>query len=76
VGGRAPSNREVGEAIGVPHRGQVGRLLERLAALGLLVKRPGAPGHPNAWSATEHGERVAQMLSEHPVSRHNSDMSQ
>ncbi len=32
------------------------------AALGLLVKRAGAPGHPNAWSATPAGEGVALAL--------------
>ncbi len=56
------SNHEVGAGIGVAHRGQVTKLLGRLAALGLLVKRAGAPGRPNQWSATPAGERVALAL--------------
>lgn len=60
--GLSPSNQQVGEAIGVFHRGQLAKLLTRLAGLGLLVKRAGAPGHPNAWSATPAGELVALAL--------------
>lgn len=56
------SNQEVGVGIGVPHRGQVTKLLHRLAALGLLSKRCGAPGYPNAWSATTLGEQAARAL--------------
>jgi AcrR family transcriptional regulator len=60
--GHSPSNQEIGAAIGVSHRGQLAKLLGRLAELGLLVKRTGAPGHPNAWSATPAGERIALTL--------------
>jgi AcrR family transcriptional regulator len=56
------SNQEVGEAIGVSHRGQLAKLLGKLAALGLLVKRAGGPGRANAWSATTAGEDVALAL--------------
>ena len=63
--GLTPSNKEIGEAIGVSHRGQLAKLLHRLADEGLLVKRTGAPGHPNAWSATPAGEKVAQALADH-----------
>ena len=56
------SNQEVGEGVGVPHSGQVARLLGRLAALDLIVKRVGGPGRPNAWSVTPVGERVALAL--------------
>ena len=47
-----------------PHpRGAGGEpLLARLASQGLLVKRTGRPGHPNAWSLTPHGEQVAKAL--------------
>jgi len=58
------SSREVGEGVGVSHRGQLARMLSRLAALGLLVKHAGGPGRPNAWSLTAEGERVASALSE------------
>lgn len=57
------SNRQVGAAIGVAHRGQIAKTLERLVALGLVVKRPGAPGHANAWYATEAGRESARALS-------------
>lgn len=60
------SNKRVGEGIGVSHRGQVARLLGRLADLDLVVKRPGSPGHANAWSLTEKGEQVARSLVARP----------
>jgi AcrR family transcriptional regulator len=58
------SNQEVGRGIGVSHRGQLARMLARLAALGLLVKHVGGPGRPNAWSLSTEGERVARALAE------------
>jgi AcrR family transcriptional regulator len=65
-GGRSsgPSNREVGERIGVEHQGQVSALLGLLSDLDLLVKRAGGPGRPNAWRASAEGEAVARMLEE------------
>jgi AcrR family transcriptional regulator len=62
--GLSPSNRQVGEGIGLSHRGQVARLLGKLAALGLLVKRSADPGYPNAWSVTLEGQEVARALAE------------
>jgi AcrR family transcriptional regulator len=62
--GSHPSNREVGEAIGVVHRPQVSALLALLSDLGLLSKREGGPGRVNAWSATPHGAAVVHMLRE------------
>jgi AcrR family transcriptional regulator len=56
------SNQQVVAGVGAAHREQVSRLLGRLAALGLLVKRAGGPGHPNAWSPTAAGEQVALAL--------------
>ncbi|HEV3320556.1 MAG TPA: TetR/AcrR family transcriptional regulator [Solirubrobacteraceae bacterium] len=65
------SNREVGEGIGLVRIEQAGRLLARLAREGLLVKRAGRLGHPNAWSLTPRGEQIAQALAEmsrdHPL---------
>jgi AcrR family transcriptional regulator len=60
--GLSPSNHEVGKALGITHPSQASKLLSRLHALGLLDKRPGAPGHPNAWSLTAEGRRVAAAL--------------
>jgi AcrR family transcriptional regulator len=62
--GLGPSNQEVGQGVGVSHRGQVAWMLGRLDALGLLVKRSGGPGRPNAWSLSVEGERVASVLAE------------
>ena len=56
------SNRAVAEGILLTRREQAASLLARLADKGLLVKQPGKPGHPNAWSLTPHGEQVAQAL--------------
>lgn len=59
------SNAEVANGIGVPHLGQVSRLLARLLEQGLLAKRTGEPGRqPNAWRLTPEGERCAQALQE------------
>jgi AcrR family transcriptional regulator len=62
--GLAPSNQQIADAVGLSHRAQVSRVLARLAALGLLVKRAGAPGYPNEWSLTPEGERVVLALAE------------
>jgi AcrR family transcriptional regulator len=62
--GLSPSNQQVGEGIGLSHRGQVARLLGKLAALGLLVKRSAGAGYPNAWSATPQGKDVADYVAE------------
>ncbi len=56
------SNSQVGAGIGVARHAQMSRLLARLDAMGLLHKQSGTPGHPNAWSLTEAGVRVARVL--------------
>jgi AcrR family transcriptional regulator len=56
------SNREIAAAIGVASRTQASTLLARLSNMGLLDKQPGLPGHPNAWSVSEHGGQVARRL--------------
>jgi AcrR family transcriptional regulator len=56
------SNQQVGDGIGVSHRGQVARLLKRLAAFGLVTKHPGGPGHANAWTPTTTGQHMAHAL--------------
>lgn len=52
------SNHSVATAVGVSSHSQISMLLRRLERLGLLDKRAGRPGHPNAWSLTPHGCRV------------------
>jgi AcrR family transcriptional regulator len=59
------SNQTIGAAIAVTHQGQISTLLARLHDLGLLVKHAGAPGHPNAWSLTAEGNRIAQALEDY-----------
>lgn len=56
------SNRAIGDGIGVAHRGQLCALLNGLLREGLVSKDPGRPGHPNSWSATRHGHRIALLL--------------
>ncbi len=56
------SNREVATAIGVISHPQISRLLNQLKSVGLMAKRAGQPGRPNAWWLTTHGEAVARML--------------
>ncbi len=56
------SNREVADAVGVSGRTQMSALLARLLCNGLLVKRAGAPGAPNAWSLSNYGVRVERVL--------------
>ena len=58
------SNRAVGKGIDLTHVEQAAGPLARLANQGLLVKQPGRPGRPNAWTLTPHGEQVAQALEE------------
>jgi AcrR family transcriptional regulator len=77
VGHPGVSNKEIGDGIGVTHRGQLTKLLSKLAALGLVVKRANAAGHPNAWSATPAGARVARVLAGEngrPILRNNEDL--
>ena len=56
------SNKQVAAAVDMPHLGQISKLLRRLHEAGLLIKRPGGAGRPNAWSLTERGERAARAL--------------
>lgn len=58
------SNQEIAKGIGVPHEGQISKLLERLRKLGLLRKHARGAGHANAWWLTPAGERYAQTLQE------------
>jgi AcrR family transcriptional regulator len=56
------SNKQVAAAVDVSHLGQVSKLLARLEEAGLLRKRAGGAGRPNAWSLTEEGRRAADAL--------------
>ena len=56
------SNSEIGEGIGVSHRGQIAALLAQLSGLRLLSKHAGGPGRPNAWWPTAEGQLVTRAL--------------
>lgn len=58
------SNREVADALGVLGRTQISALLARLHRAELLVKHPGRPGGPNAWSLTSRGRRASRLMGE------------
>jgi AcrR family transcriptional regulator len=62
--GRHLSNREVAAGIGVRSKGQISRLLSRLRAEDLLVKRSVGVGAPNTWSLTADGEMAARTLAD------------
>jgi AcrR family transcriptional regulator len=61
---KGPSNTEIAIGIGVSHQSQMSKLLARLERIGLLVKDPGSPGNPNAWSLTCSGRNAADVLKE------------
>jgi AcrR family transcriptional regulator len=56
------SNQAIAVGIDLPHLGQTSTTLSSLEKLGLLVKRAGRPGHPNAWSLSPYGKQVARAL--------------
>ena len=58
------SNRQIGDAAGVPDQGQISKLLRRLAGYGLIENHgQGHPkGEPNAWTLTERGQAVQRTI--------------
>jgi hypothetical protein len=56
------SNRQIGDGIGLGHRGQLSKLLQVLNRHGLLAKTAGRPGHANSWRPTSRGQQVAGLL--------------
>lgn len=61
------SNRDIGDRVGIAHRGQLSTLLEKLARMGLLVKTQGQPGQANSWRASAEGRQVACRLQSDPL---------
>jgi AcrR family transcriptional regulator len=61
------SNRQIGDGIGLAHRGQLSTLLRRLSRLDLLAKVAGRPGQANSWHATARGRQVAEGLNGHRI---------
>jgi AcrR family transcriptional regulator len=60
------SNRQVGVAAGITDQGQISKLLARLERLGLVCNVGSDPGRgaPNAWTLTEGGHEVQQLLAQ------------
>jgi AcrR family transcriptional regulator len=56
------SNWQVATATGISRQSQVSRLLARLEGQGLVRKREGLLGRPNAWSLTRLGAHAAREL--------------
>jgi AcrR family transcriptional regulator len=56
------SNQAVAKGIGMSHLGQISMVLSRLHGLGMLDKRVGGAGRPNAWRLTPRGEDVVRGL--------------
>jgi AcrR family transcriptional regulator len=56
------SNRQIATALGIARQEQISKVLARLYAIGLLLKRAGPPGGANAWSLTSHGTQVIHAL--------------
>jgi AcrR family transcriptional regulator len=56
------SNQAIAVGIELSHLGQLSTALARLDRMGLLVKRPGGAGRPNAWWLSPYGEQVVRAL--------------
>jgi len=56
------SNRDLARAVGIPSDPQISGLLNRLVKMGMVHKRAGGPGLPNASTLTARGEAVAKAL--------------
>jgi AcrR family transcriptional regulator len=56
------SNQSIAIGIELSHLGQTSTALSRLNDAGLLVKRAGGAGRPNAWWLSPYGEQVARAL--------------
>src|ERR1700733_15384395 len=56
------SNKQVAAGADVPHLGQVPQPLRRLEVAGLLIKRPGVAGRPNAWALSSRGQEAVLAL--------------
>lgn len=58
------SNRAMGEALRIPHKSQISKLLAQLAHDRIAVAHAGSPRTQNAWRLTPYGDEVAQALRE------------
>lgn len=56
------SNQAIAAGIDLSHLGQISMALAGLEEIGVLVKRAGRPGRPNAWSLSLYGEQVVRAL--------------
>lgn len=56
------SNRQIATGAGIARDDQISTALARLSRMGLVLKRSGRPGGPNAWSLSTLGQQVAAAL--------------
>jgi len=57
------SNRDIGNAAGIPDQGQVSKLLTRLQGYGLMRNAgPARRGAANVWELTPEGEQIARVV--------------
>lgn len=63
------SNKAIAHGVEVWHLEQISRLLSRLERTGLLAKRAGGAGRPNAWTLTPYGQQVVELLARHSPRR-------
>jgi DNA-binding MarR family transcriptional regulator len=72
------SNREVAQRSGIVDQGQISKLLGRLEARGLIVKRgaDSARGAANAWRLTERGSALMSSAGVQAALRASADAQQ
>ncbi len=61
------SNRQIGDAAGIPDQGQISKLLHRLARNGLIEnhEHDHTTGKPNAWQLTPRGHAIQHAIDTH-----------
>ena len=56
------SNRDIGEAAGVPHKSQTSKLLSQLRQGNLITVHRDGPGAQNKWRLAPRGKQLAEQL--------------
>ncbi len=62
------SNREIGEAAGVPHKSQTSKLLSQLRQGNLITVHRDGPGAQNKWRLAPRGKQLAEQLTNEQAS--------
>jgi len=61
------SNRDIGEAAGVPHKSQTSKLLSQLRQGNLITVHRDGPGAQNKWRLAPRGQQLAEQLTSQTV---------